>query len=321
LGQRAGYAPDIRERAGLAFLRAFTDDSAAQTGDRRLFLAGYLHRADVWAELSDDWEAELKAWPTVEYFKASEANHLTGQFDYKSGWDEARRNAKVGNLAAIINHHRPLSFQFSINRKLFEDELKPVSPWGFGHPHFTMCFSVVAGIARYAAQEGINTPIEFIFDEQDGVDADITQFFSEMKKSLPLDAQNLIDGVPNFRSDRDRRFMPLQAADLLAWHIRREHEMGAELPLTDKLRNSSGHLVQEIPDEIVRMWVDHHSKLPGIPLLQSRGQWRRVKNEIRRPQDAGSDPSKITRPGIYYPEGTPFIAKLIDRAVRIFRHG
>lgn len=314
-----GYPRGIRERSGLAFLRAFTDDSAAQKGDRRLFLAGYLHRADAWAAFSDDWHAELNALPTIEYFKASEANHLTGQFDYKKGWDEAQRNAKTRKLAAIINSYQPQSFEFSINRQIFEDELKPVSPYGFGRPHFQMCFSVVAGIARYAAQQGIATPIEFIFDEQQGVDADIAMFFSHLKKGLPIEAQNLISGTPYFKSDRDKRYMPLQAADMLAWHLRSEHENGMSLPLTRVLLNQAGHLVQEIPDEIVRLWADHHGKLPGTSLLQSRGQWRTLKNEIKRLTDAGIDPSKITGPGVYYPEQSTVFGRIFDRARRLFR--
>ena len=52
-------------------LQAFTDDSAAQAGDKRLYLAGYLHRADVWASFSKDWHKELKAWPAIEYLKAN----------------------------------------------------------------------------------------------------------------------------------------------------------------------------------------------------------------------------------------------------------
>jgi hypothetical protein len=305
----------------LAFLQAFTDDSAAQRGDRRLFLAGYLHRADVWTSFSDHWRAELKAWPAIEYFKASEANHLTGQFDYKMGWDEAKRNAKIGNLAAIISHYQPFSFEFSINRKVFEDELKPVSPYGLGRPHFQMCFAVVAGIARYAAQERINVPIEFIFDEQEGVDADIALFFSHLKKGLSIEAQNLIDGAPIFKSDRDDCYIPLQAADLLAWHLRREHETGTTLSVTGDLLNKAGHLTQEIPDEIVRKWADHHGNLPGTPLLQSKGQWRDLKKEIQRLQDAGIDPSKIRGPGIYYPEKPTALGRVIDTVMRLFRRG
>lgn len=303
----------------MAFLKAYVDDSAAQKGDRRLFLAGYLHRADVWAEFSDRWLAELRAWPAIEYFKASEAHNLSGQFDNKSGWDEQLRDAKISNLAQIISACQPCSFEFSVNRQIFEDELKPVSPFGLGKPHFTMCFGVVAGLANLAAQEGISTPIKFIFDEQQGVDMDIALFFADMKKNLSVEAQNLIHGLPTFASDRDNRFTPLQAADLLAWHLRREHETGVNLALTKRLLNDSGHLVSAVPDEMLRKWADHHGKLPGVPSIQSRGQWRDLKNEIKRLKDAGIDPSKITKPGIYYPGGTPFIVRAVDYIRRLFR--
>jgi hypothetical protein len=314
----SGHAPDMRGSAGLAFLQAFTDDSAAQTGDKRLFLAGYLHRADAWASFSDSWNAELKAWPAIKYFKGSEANNLRGQFDYKQGWDEAKRNAKVSMLAKIISHYHPLSFQFSINRQIFEDELKPVAPYGFGRPHFQMCFAVVAGIAQYTAQEGITTHFEFIFDEQEGVDADIKLFFSHMKKHLPAEAQKLIDGDPIFKSDREKRYMPLQAADLLVWDVRREHETGIRLPITGNLLNKDAHLVQDIPDDSLRSWVEHHRNLPGIPLLETRKQWRGVKKEIQRLQEAGIDPSKIKMPGVHHPEGTPVLARMIDRLRLLF---
>lgn len=285
----------------MAALQAFADDSAAQTGDRRLFLAGYLHRTDAWARFSDVWRAELRSWPAIEYFKASEANHLTGQFNH-TRWDEALRNAKVSKLAAIIDHFQPISFEFSLNRQVFEDELKPASPYGLARPHFTMCFAVVAGLAQFAAQQGMTTPIGFIFDEQQGVDADIGLFFSELRKNLPIEAQRLISGGPLFKSDRDEAYAPLQAADLLAWHLRREHETGTRLDLTQSLINKDAHLVQEIPDDTMRRWADHHSKLPGVPLIQSKRQWKNLKNEIKRLQDAGIDPSKIKGPGVHYPE-------------------
>jgi hypothetical protein len=303
----------------LAFLRAFIDDSAAQAGDRRLFLAGYLARADVWAHFSESWHQELNAWPSIDYFKGSEANHLTGQFDYKKGWDQALRDAKAAGLAAIINHYQPFSFEFSLNRQLFEDELKPVSPYGLGRPHLHLSFCVVSGLARYAAQEGITTPIEFIFDEQSGVDTDVAMFFSELKKALPIEAQKLIEGTPFFKSDRDKRYMPLQAADMLAWHLRREHETGSVLPLTRHLVNKSGHLVQKIPDEIVRAWADHHSKQPGIDRVKTKGQWRNTKREIQRLIDAGIDPSRVTRPGVYYPDDSTLIGRTLDRLRRVFQ--
>jgi hypothetical protein len=91
--------------------------------------------------------------------------------------------------------------------------------------------------------------------------------------------------------------------------------------VTRSLVHKDGHLTQEIPDEIVHKLADHHSQLPGTPLLRSRGQWRKLKKEIQRLKDAGIDPSKITGPGIYYPVGTPVITRLINKVRRLFRHG
>jgi hypothetical protein len=173
----SGYAPRDRGSTGLAFLRAFVDDSSAQRGDRRLFYAGYLHRADAWAEFSEAWDWELHQWPAIEHFKGSGS-----QFD---GWDGPTRDAKIAKLAAIIREFKPFSFHFSLNRKLFEETLKPVSPYGLGQPHFAACFAVMSGVARHAAEIGITTPVDFIFDQQDGVDETVRLLFSEMIKGLP----------------------------------------------------------------------------------------------------------------------------------------
>lgn len=313
----SGYAPHLRGRAGLAFLRAFIDDSAAQQGDKRLFMAGYLHRADAWAGFSEAWHSELRSWPSIDYFKAAEAHHLNGQFDYKCGWDEAKRNVKIGCLAEIIRHFAPLSFQFSLNRRLFEEQLTPVSPYGFGKPHFQLSHVVVSGIARSAANQGITEPIEFIFDEQDGVSSDVAMYFEGMMEAIPDEARRLIDGTPSFKNDKDKRFMPLQAADLLAWHVRREHETGESLPMTRSLINQDAHLVGELPDESVLKYVDHHSKLPEIGLIQSKQQWRKFKQYAQELRAAGIDPKRVTRAGIYYPDSWGIFGRALEFVRRV----
>jgi hypothetical protein len=280
----------------LAFLRAFIDDSAGQTGDQRLFMAGYLHRAEDWAAFSEVWDRELRAWPAIKYFKMAEANNLRDQFDEAKGWTKELCAAKVYRLAEIVEAFAPLSFEFTVNRRVFYDELTSVSPRGLGNPYFSTCFHVISGVAQWVAESGTKTPIEFIFDEQDGVDSDMGLFFSYMKSKLPFEAQENVDGVPLFRSDKDPRFLPLQAADLLAWHLRREHEKGVKLPLTDMLVFKKGHLAGEIPDEVLRDWAEQQSKMPGISQLQSKEEWRGVKKEIKRLMDLGIDPSTIAYP-------------------------
>jgi hypothetical protein len=132
----SGYAWPHRCEKPLAFLRAFTDDSGSEVGDRRLFMAGYLNRAELWALFADAWDEELKASPSIDYLKMAEAQNLRDQFDWRNGWTEEKRDEKLRALARVIRHFNPMSFQVSIDRRHFYQVLEPVSPRGLANPTF-----------------------------------------------------------------------------------------------------------------------------------------------------------------------------------------
>ena len=272
-----GYAPRLRGGKPLAFLKAFIDDSASERGERHLFLAGYLNNADNWERFSLAWDEELKTPPAIEYLKMSEAHSLREQF---WGWSESDRDEKLSGLARVIQHFKPFSFQVSLSRERFNKLVRPVSARGFANPHLTASLVTVAMLSRYAAQEGVKLPIDFIFDEQDGVSADMVLFFEWMTNQLPKKARKLIAGTPIFRNDRD--FLPLQAADMLAWHLRREHEeclAPITMPMATKLR-SGAHLMSEVEESMMQKWNAHHSQFPGFADIKSKRDWRTVKSMI-----------------------------------------
>ena len=302
----AGYTPRLRGDIALAFLRAFVDDSAANTGDQRLFLAGYLNTADNWERFAVAWDEELCTAPSIDYLKMAEAQNLRDQFD---GWSQPERDKKLFDLARVICHFKPFSFQFSVNRTQYYELVRPVSPRGFGNPHFIASFGAVSGLARFAASQKIKTPIDFIFDQQDGVDADIGLFFEYMTQQLPRSVRRLITGTPIFRDDK--QFLPLQAADMLAWHVRREHEFCTSpetMPMADLLRCEKGHLVSELPKPMMESW----SKQTGLDQYQSRRQWRTVKQDIARLSSIGFIPPYGSRW-----QNTMFKIRL--RLARLFR--
>lgn len=311
----SGYAPRSRAGVPLAFLQAFTDDSASETGDRRLFMAGYLNHAEKWARFAEAWDEELRAAPAIDHLHMVEAYNLRGQFDFRRGWTAERRDGKLRDLSRVIRHFEPLSFEFSINREKFYRDLKPVSPRGMQSPHFTLCFFVVAGLANFAASQNGNIPIDFIFDAQDGVSGDVVMFFEDMIRVLPKKSKRLINGTPIFRSDL--QFTQLQAADMLAWYLRRQHETGEKMPITNLVLGNN-HLAAEVPEGAIDKWAAHHSQLPGLKMVQSKAQWRGIKEEIARLKAAGIDPRKVNKPGIYYPVGTPFLFKMFDKIRRLF---
>lgn len=282
------------ERRSPILLQAFCDDSASDKGDKRLFMAGYLNRADRWQLFSEAWCEELQALPSIAYLRMVEANNLRGEF---KGWTKEARDQKLKGLARVINHFEPLSFQFTINRGEHFRVLTPVSPRGLGSPHFTCCFSVISGVARYVAETKAKTRIEYIFDEQDGVSSDMPLLFHQMKRNIPRRARNLISGVPAFENDKLRP--PLQAADMLAWHLRREHENRASsddiLPMADLLRNPKGHLGSHIDDAHLYKWAEHHEKQEGVQFLKSKRQWQEFRRDMVRFAEAGAIPPKGSR--------------------------
>ncbi len=275
-------------------LQAFIDDSASDKGEQRLFMAGYLGRADMWERFSEAWIEELQLAPAISYLHMVEANSLRGEF---KGWTQEARDLKLLKLLRVIKHFEPLSFQFTVNRDEYFRVLKPVSPRGLGNPHFTCCFSVISGVARYVAEAEANAQIDFIFDEQDGVSADMALLFHEMKHGIPSSARKLICGAPAFKNDKV--VVPLQAADMLAWHLRREHEVkkteNETLAMATNLRNPHGHLESHIDNSHLHNWAEHHKKQEGVQFLKSKGQWQNFKQDMSYFSEAGFIPPKGNR--------------------------
>lgn len=276
----------------------------------------------VLALFADAWAEELKAAPSIEYLKMVEAQNLRDQFDRRRGWTEEKRDEKLRGLARVINHFNPMSFQVSIDRRHFYDVLAPISPRGLANPYFSCCSAVMATLANFASQAKAKGKIEFIFDQQDGVSADIHMMFESMRETVPRSVRKWIDGRPQFKDDK--QFTGLQAADMLAWHIRREHEVedfpANTLPMANLLRNRMhGHLISEIDNALIDKWADHHRRVPGVDLVRSKSQWRKFKRETAALTTAGIDLSKVRGAGIYYPEGASLLTRVVDKIRRLFR--
>jgi hypothetical protein len=276
----------------LPYFQAYTDDTESEQGDQRLYLAGYLNREAAWTLFNLAWKEELATAPSIDYLKMSEANAFVGQFH---GWTVAARDEKLRGLTRIIRHFKPLSFEVSVSREKYYRDVKPVAPRGLANPHFTCTLGVIFGVVRYVANNKDAMPIAFIFDEQTGVSDDLALFFDHMKLSLPSAARNLIKGSPIYGDDK--QYLPLQAADMLAWHLRRERDAGGplgSLPATNSLLGGSGHLVSEITESNIRVWSEGFGELPTAE-MQGPKQWRNLKGEIVRQLSLGYVPPHGTR--------------------------
>lgn len=150
-------------------------------------------------------------------------------------------------------------------------------------------------VTNHLASRGVDAKVDFIFDQMEGASIDVQLFFDYMTKSLPAAQKALISGPPIFRDDED--LVALQAADLLAWHLRREHEKGDVSADLEKILNpQGGHLVVHADAEVSKRLGEGFAAIPNLQNLQTKSQWRNFRRGL----------ADLQSRGFIGPRGTPF---------------
>jgi len=214
------------------------DDSGSNKEGPAFVLAGYLASVNVWEAFSKRWQGLLDKPRILQYFKMREANSLRGQF---WGWSPGQRDQRVMEFVEVISKSGILG---GVASTVFWEDFNRISsefrdvPF---HPYDLLLHGSIAHVVHFCQREGIQGPINFVFDEQEGWGNRALQAFDVVVSMLTDHERELIGGRPVHRDDRS--FLPLQAADLIAWQIRRLCEdnkhLDPEAPADQLVMNSS----------------------------------------------------------------------------------
>jgi hypothetical protein len=236
----------------LAF-ETYIDDSGSEPSSPIFVLGGFVASVEQWAAFSNAWRAALDEAPKLEYFKMSEAASLGahGQFARKRGWNETKRDKRVALLTDIIKTHAALRVHASIKNSDFNEYLRSLPAFSRSlttdHPYVFLAQQLILWTAMYQDQLGVEEPCNFIFDEQLGVSVEMAEmwpvFSALLKSRAKSDLPKFIGSQPIFRNDKS--FLPLQAADLYAWHMRHFH-IASERSIFIPVRKALSQL-DEIP--------------------------------------------------------------------------
>jgi hypothetical protein len=86
--------------------------------------------------------------------------------------------------------------------------------------------------------------VDVVFDEQGPIGIEAVSWHPIMMGVISPEEQAIISGTPKFGSDSE--ILPLKAADILAWHVRRDgeerHTMGENFQEREAMR-----ILKEIP--------------------------------------------------------------------------
>jgi hypothetical protein len=197
--------------------QAFVDDSGHRQHAPVLVLGGFLAPYSQWQRFIEDWRLMLDMDPGIAYFKMNEAHRLRGEF---IGWSESRRDERVRLAYQTIEDYVSLQVSCIIDLKAL-DRVVPTNPLT-GRPMnpFLVAFGgLISGVARNQERFSVHEKIDFIFDDQVMEKSKIVEGWEEFKENSPPGLKALMGDIPGFRDDED--VLPLQAADLLAWWVRK----------------------------------------------------------------------------------------------------
>jgi len=198
-------------------LRGYIDDSGSRGHSPVLVLGGWISPVTKWLEFIPAWQAMLAGPPPIEYFKMNEAAKLNGQF---RDWSEERANERVLMAWAALEPH--VAYQVSTIIRL--EPFYRIFGAGqiekrFVNPYYLAFASIITDVAWHQKSQGIAEEIDFIFDDQAMEKGKIAEAWDAFRASADPEIRDLIGSFPSFQDDK--KFLPLQAADFMAWWVRK----------------------------------------------------------------------------------------------------
>ena len=241
-------------------LQVWFDDSGK--GQLPVFvLAGYYGDVSDWVTFSHNWQQLLNKEPRLEYIKGYEAFGLRREF---KGWTEKTRDDRLLEFIPLIKSYSGKGLAMTIGHEAFRKIIAIAPGTPFTNPYTFAYNLALATVLPIVLEFSPQDTIDIVFD-RDLIKPKRAQEAYEM---IPSDlAQFLARQQPRFEDDKN--FMPLQAADLLAYCIRVQSDPNPrnkrvlKSPVFDALRSISTAFIQVGNEEMEYLRNRVMGKNPG----------------------------------------------------------
>jgi hypothetical protein len=250
-------------------LQAYVDDSGNTPQGKdahqdRFVLAGFVMAAEKWELFSDRWAAALSRPPKIEYFKMNAVEDGGKPFITESGLILARefRLQKMNEVAQVIAELEPLPVVASLKWDDYERMVR-----GKVHPKLDSPYAILFYQIQRAAHEfqiAVNKMfpernfgfhrVDFVFDKQGPVGEQASQWHAKLAQVVPEPYKTMMGNTPVFRDDRD--IVALQAADMLAWHVRHGYAYPRDMmPALERIL-PEGSTINEVGERALHQFVE-----------------------------------------------------------------
>lgn len=203
-------------------LQVYLDDSGKLDQSSVVVIAGYISTLEKWKLFSTQWSKILSAH-NLSSFRMAQAWRLHRKY-YKAG--PIKRDWLLVRLLDCIKQHTEQAFVVSLDidahAEMFEgwEELGG-SFKNLNRAYFGAFAAILGVVYGYNYLYRYDCEFEVILDEQGGESKNfLLSTISNFKEIARQEFPGVQINAPTFRSDDD--CPPIQAADMLAWLVRRE---------------------------------------------------------------------------------------------------
>jgi len=233
--------------------RLYIDDSKDHKQQSVFILAGFHSPVKKWEKFDKAWSRALSKGPiSIEYFKSTEAASMRGQFARSRGWSRQLIDDKINGLTKIIKKYCETCFYVHVDPKDFKEHVGSQALFGGNtlfdkEPYHFLVFMLIQRFYEYMKYKNQKSRQHMIFDNQLGYEPLVAYLWDLMKRWVTFNGTPFTDcafvgNAPAHGDDKD--YTPLQAADLMAWAIRRRYE---GLRLDNKVPQESLDRLGSIP--------------------------------------------------------------------------
>jgi hypothetical protein len=220
----SGLSRSNRERWRYLMLQTALDDSGKDAVSTSFALAGYFGSPEQLMDFAHDWDDELKREPKLDYVKAYEAFGPHTQF---RGWTETVRDERLVKFIKLIAKHSLKGIAFVIDNKPFSliRGLKDADGEHFKDPNL-FAYLMSLSLFLQALPDFGESVADMVFDYEVISRRQAARAYEKIKTEARWKdlANRLLRPEPHWETDND--FLPLQAADLLAYCVRAERDTG-----------------------------------------------------------------------------------------------
>lgn len=238
-------------------LLGYVDDSGNLGNGPVCVLSGWVSDARRWMLFSDAWADHLKRHG-VAYVHMTEtrSHNRAGQFQH---WKHDDIETFLDGCACIINQH----VMFGVAAILHCDAWRRLSVQAAGQnleqwqDHYKFMYaSVLQTVLIFKHRQGLSGDVSVVFDHQNKKAHRMTQHYRDVRTAAPrhLKVTGIPTDPPAFADDKT--VVPLQAADLGAWHVRRLFDptvTQSERPFQKTLQAGSKHAFVEWDEERLKL--------------------------------------------------------------------